>query len=87
MGAAAPPRPARAGAGAAGGRLAGDYAFDGLQGYEGHCVDLRDEPERAEKTRASLKLLVETRACWNPPGPVRIVSGGRNGDLYDHGKL
>ncbi len=54
--------------------------FDGLQGYEGHCVDLRDEVERAEKTRASLKLLVETRRLLESSGlPVRIVSGGGTG--------
>src|ERR1017187_5101334 len=35
--------------------------FEGLQGYEVHCVDLRDEAERADKTRESLKALVGTR--------------------------
>jgi len=54
--------------------------FDGLQGYEGHCVDLRDEAERIGKTRASLKLLVETRRLLESAGlPVRMVSGGGTG--------
>jgi D-serine deaminase-like pyridoxal phosphate-dependent protein len=54
--------------------------FEGLQGYEGHCVDLRDEVERVEKTRASLKLLVETRRLLESSGlPVHIVSGGGTG--------
>jgi D-serine deaminase-like pyridoxal phosphate-dependent protein len=54
--------------------------FEGLQGYEGHCVDLRDEIERTEKTRASLKALVGTRRLIESSGiPVHIVSGGGTG--------
>lgn len=54
--------------------------FEGLQGYEGHCVDLRDEGERVEKTRQSLKLLVETRRLIERSGlSVNIVSGGGTG--------
>jgi D-serine deaminase-like pyridoxal phosphate-dependent protein len=54
--------------------------FQGLQGYEGHCVDLRDEAERIEKTRQSLKLLVESRHLIERAGlPVDIVSGGGTG--------
>lgn len=54
--------------------------FEGLQGYEGHCVDLRDEAERVEKTRQSLKLLVETRRLIERSGlRVNIVSGGGTG--------
>ena len=54
--------------------------FEGLQGYEGHCVDLRDEKERVEQTRQSLRLLVETRRLIERNGfPVRIVSGGGTG--------
>lgn len=57
--------------------------FEGLQGYEGHCVDLRDAKERVEKTRASLKLLTDTRRLIESTGlPVRIVSGGGTG-TYD----
>jgi D-serine deaminase-like pyridoxal phosphate-dependent protein len=55
-------------------------SFEGLQGYEGHSVDLRDQAERTEKTRAALKLLVETRRQIERSGlPVRIVSGGGTG--------
>jgi len=54
--------------------------FEGLQGYEGHCVDLRDETERTEKTRASLKALVATRRLIESSGlRVNIVSGGGTG--------
>lgn len=54
--------------------------FEGLQGYEGHCVDLRDEGERAEKTRESLKMLVETRRLIEKSGlRLNIVSGGGTG--------
>jgi D-serine deaminase-like pyridoxal phosphate-dependent protein len=54
--------------------------FEGLQGYEGHCVDLRDENERVEKTRQSLKLLVETRRLIESSGlRVNMVSGGGTG--------
>ncbi|HEY4414754.1 MAG TPA: DSD1 family PLP-dependent enzyme [Verrucomicrobiae bacterium] len=54
--------------------------FLGLQGYEGHCVDLRDAQERAEKTLASLNLLVETRRLIERSGiKVEIVSGGGTG--------
>jgi D-serine deaminase-like pyridoxal phosphate-dependent protein len=54
--------------------------FRGLQGYEGHIVDLRDEAERTEKTRAILKILVETRRLIERSGiPVELVSGGGTG--------
>lgn len=55
-------------------------SFEGLQGYEGHCVDLRDETERVTQTRAALQLLVGTRRLIEQAGlPVRIVSGGGTG--------
>lgn len=54
--------------------------FEGLQGYEGHVVDLRDEAERTEKTRAALASLVETRRLIEQSGlRVNIVSGGGTG--------
>lgn len=54
--------------------------FEGLQGYEGHCVDLRDETELVKQTRASLKLLVETRRLIERSGlRVNLVSGGGTG--------
>ena len=43
-------------------------------------MDLRDETERTEKTRAALKLLVDTRRHIERAGlPVNIVSGGGTG--------
>jgi D-serine deaminase-like pyridoxal phosphate-dependent protein len=54
--------------------------FEGLQGYEGHCVDLREEAERVEKTRQALKLLVDTRRLIEGAGlRVNVVSGGGTG--------
>lgn len=54
--------------------------FLGLQGYEGHSVDLRDEQERTEKTLVALKHLVDTRRLLECSGmPVTIVSGGGTG--------
>ncbi|HVU99754.1 MAG TPA: DSD1 family PLP-dependent enzyme, partial [Verrucomicrobiae bacterium] len=54
--------------------------FEGLQGYEGHIVDLPDEAERAAKARQALAPLVETRRLIEASGlPVRIVSGGGTG--------
>jgi len=54
--------------------------FEGLQGYEGHLVLIRDEEERFEKTRAALAPLVETRRLIENAGiPVNIVSGGGTG--------
>lgn len=57
--------------------------FEGLQGYEGHCVDLRDSAERVRQARASIDLLVNTRRLIERSGiDVRIVSGGGTG-TYD----
>lgn len=57
--------------------------FEGLQGYEGHCVDLRDGVERVRQTRTAIELLVNTRRLVERSGlPVRIVSGGGTGS-YD----
>jgi D-serine deaminase-like pyridoxal phosphate-dependent protein len=54
--------------------------FIGLQGYEGHCVDVRDEQERTEKTLTALKSLVATRRLLEQAGvPVKIVTGGGTG--------
>jgi len=54
--------------------------FEGLQSYEGHLVDLRDEVERAEKTRAAQGLAVETRRAIERSGiPVHLVTGGGTG--------
>jgi len=57
--------------------------FEGLQGYEGHCVDLRDASEREKQTRAALELLIKTRRLIEQSGiPVQLVSGGGTG-TYD----
>lgn len=54
--------------------------FEGLQAYEGHCVDLPDLAERTKKTQASLKLLVDSRRLIERSGlPVNIVSSGGTG--------
>lgn len=60
--------------------------FTGLQGYEGHAVDLRDEKERTEKTKAALKRLVDSRRLIEGSGiPVQIVSGGGTGTYIING--
>ena len=57
--------------------------FEGLQGYEGHCVDLRDEAERADKARESMTALVETRRLIERSRlGIKLVSGGGPG-TYD----
>lgn len=57
--------------------------FEGLQGYEGHLVLLRDAEERFQKTREALAPLVETRRLIEASGiGVNIVSGGGTG-TYD----
>jgi D-serine deaminase-like pyridoxal phosphate-dependent protein len=54
--------------------------FEGLQGYEGHIIDLPNEAERAEKAKAAMKLMVESRRLIEKAGiPVRIVTGGGTG--------
>ena len=54
--------------------------FKGLQGYEGHIVDLRDENERTQKVRAALAPLIETRRLIEKSAlPVDIVTGGGTG--------
>jgi D-serine deaminase-like pyridoxal phosphate-dependent protein len=62
--------------------------FRGLQGYEGHAVDLRDEKERTEKTHAALKLLVDSRRLIEKSGiKVDIVSGGGTGTYLINGDV
>ncbi|MGH8022406.1 MAG: DSD1 family PLP-dependent enzyme [Limisphaerales bacterium] len=57
--------------------------FKGLQGYEGHCVDLRDAGERVRQTRVAIEQLVATRRLIERTGlQVHIVSGGGTG-TYD----
>lgn len=60
--------------------------FQGLHGYEGHCVDLRDETERTDKMHISLKALVGTRRLLESSGlRVNIVSGGGTGTYTING--
>lgn len=54
--------------------------FEGLQGYEGHCVDLRDEAERTRQAREAMDALVQTRRLIESSGlAIKIVSGGGTG--------
>jgi D-serine deaminase-like pyridoxal phosphate-dependent protein len=51
--------------------------FDGLQGYEGHLVNIFDFEDRQTQVAASIRRLVETRELIERAGiPVAIVSGG-----------
>jgi D-serine deaminase-like pyridoxal phosphate-dependent protein len=60
--------------------------FEGLHGYEGHCVDLRDDAERVAQTRQSLKLIVDTRRLIERSGlEVHIVTGGGTGTYMING--
>jgi D-serine deaminase-like pyridoxal phosphate-dependent protein len=54
--------------------------FEGLMGYEGHCVMIPDPEERRRKAAASLQLLIDTVALLRSGGiPVGIVSSGGTG--------
>jgi D-serine deaminase-like pyridoxal phosphate-dependent protein len=54
--------------------------FEGLQGYEGHCIDLRDDAERMRQARAALETLVDARRFIERAGVrVNVVSGGGTG--------
>lgn len=54
--------------------------FRGLQGYEGHSIDLLDATERIEKTRAAIELFVGSRRLIEAAGVrVDLVSGGGTG--------
>ncbi len=60
--------------------------FEGLQGYEGHAVDLRDTTERETKVRASVDLLVGSRRLIERSGMrISIVSGGGTGSYEING--
>ncbi len=57
--------------------------FDGLQGYEGHLVNIEDVQERAERTRESITTLIQTRRQLEQAGvEVTLVSAGGTG-TYD----
>ena len=57
--------------------------FEGLQGYEGHSVDLREPDERVRQSTLAHQQLIETRRLLESSGiPVKIVSGAGTG-TYD----
>lgn len=57
--------------------------FDGLQGYEGHLVNVADAEQRRAQTIDDMKLLIDTRRQIEAAGlPVSIVSGGSS-STYD----
>jgi len=54
--------------------------FQGVHGYEGHCVDLREKSEREAQALQSLKQLVGTRRLIEQAGiKVNILTGGGTG--------
>jgi D-serine deaminase-like pyridoxal phosphate-dependent protein len=60
--------------------------FQGLHGYEGHCVDLREEADRHAQTHQSLKHIVGTRRLIEQSGlKVNIVTGGGTGTYTING--
>jgi D-serine deaminase-like pyridoxal phosphate-dependent protein len=57
--------------------------FEGLMGYEGHTVMIRDPEARRRKCEESVKLLVETAELLRAQGiPVGIVSSGGTGTYF-----
>jgi D-serine deaminase-like pyridoxal phosphate-dependent protein len=57
--------------------------FDGLQGYEGHVVNLADAEQRRRGATEAMGLLVESRRAIEAVGLLcPIVSGGATG-TYD----
>ncbi len=62
--------------------------FRGLQGYEGHVVDLRDEAERIAKVSAAMQHVVTTRRLIEASGlPVELASGGGTGSYTITGNI
>ena len=54
--------------------------FDGIMGYEGHCVMIADMDERRRAAEQAMALLVGTKDLLVEKGiPVAIVSGGGTG--------
>jgi D-serine deaminase-like pyridoxal phosphate-dependent protein len=57
--------------------------FEGLMGYEGHAVMLKDPAERRQVTEVSLRQLVATADLLRGIGiPVPIVSSGGTGTYF-----
>lgn len=60
--------------------------FRGIQAYEGHLVNIKDEAERAERVAAAMAPVIETRRAIERAGiPVGIVSGGGTGTFAHTG--
>jgi D-serine deaminase-like pyridoxal phosphate-dependent protein len=63
--------------------------FDGLMGYEGHTVSIRDFEERKTKTTDAMNLLLKAATLVRESGvPVNIVSAAGSGTyniLHLHG--
>ncbi len=58
-------------------------ALEGIMGYEGHTVFVKDVAERRQKTEASVKQLTDTADLLRRDGiPVDIVSGGGTGTYF-----
>jgi len=54
--------------------------FEGIMGYEGHAVMIKNPGERKETAEKAMSLLVYTRDIIEKAGmPVKIVSGGGTG--------
>jgi len=61
--------------------------FEGLMGYEGHTVMIKDPEMRRARTEASLKLLVDTAGLLRRHGiPVAIISSGGTGTYFITGR-
>lgn len=54
--------------------------FRGIQAYEGHLVNIKDESERAGRVAAAMEPIIGTRRAIEDAGiPVGIVTGGGTG--------
>jgi D-serine deaminase-like pyridoxal phosphate-dependent protein len=54
--------------------------FEGLQGYEGHCVFIVDQGEREKRANLSYQVLARTAEELKRHGlPPRVISGGGTG--------
>ncbi|MDQ6905386.1 MAG: DSD1 family PLP-dependent enzyme [Chloroflexota bacterium] len=70
-------------------RIASDLPgirFRGIQAYEGHLVNIKDDDERAGRVAAAMAPIIETRRAIEAAGiPVGIVSGGGTGTFAHTG--
>lgn len=62
--------------------------FVGLMGYEGHCVTIRDYPEREDCTKRAISSLLQTKEEIESIGiGVKLVSAGGTGTYNITGHL